>query len=281
MLMKNKFSCFLTQKGRWLTATLFLLFSLGIGQMWADVTIPSSTLTLPSTGLGSWTGFICGDGGATSYNNAEDGYVVYMQYAIRMSAVNQTWYASVGGTDNIGSGTGTWGTSGIFKGNTYWNIRAEGDLDSKYRLDQFKKEHSGGYHYYRVTNCTGVKIYYKSSKGSTTISLKVFEISGEPGSEIATEVTAAANSASSTSAADGTLANNSTLDKTKEYLIEVHCVEEKYSDKSDNVRFYEIAFYYPPVTDTEVPTLSSSVPANSATDVAVNGTIVLTFSEAC
>ena len=32
--MTNKFSCFLTQKGRWLTATLFLLFSLGIGNAW-------------------------------------------------------------------------------------------------------------------------------------------------------------------------------------------------------------------------------------------------------
>ncbi len=36
MLMKNKFSSFLTQKGRWLIATLFLLFSLGIGNAWGD-----------------------------------------------------------------------------------------------------------------------------------------------------------------------------------------------------------------------------------------------------
>lgn len=34
--MKNKFSSFLTQKGRWLIATLFLLFSLGIGNAWGD-----------------------------------------------------------------------------------------------------------------------------------------------------------------------------------------------------------------------------------------------------
>ena len=43
--MKHKFSSFLTQKGRWLTAILFLL-TLSVGQMWgADYTLSASTAT--------------------------------------------------------------------------------------------------------------------------------------------------------------------------------------------------------------------------------------------
>ena len=44
------------------------------------------------------------------------------------------------------------------------------------------------------------------------------------------------------------------------------------------IRIYKIVFS-PTVEDTEAPTLSSSTPENGATNVAVSGTIVLTFNE--
>ena len=61
--MKNKFSCFLTQKGRWLTATLFLLFSLGIGNMWG--TDPEDTYYKFTTtaSSGATIAPVSGDGG--------------------------------------------------------------------------------------------------------------------------------------------------------------------------------------------------------------------------
>ena len=204
-------------------------------KMWADPTIPSTTLTLPATGLGSWTGFDCGEGGATSYQNDVDGYVIYSPYAIRMSLSTQTWYATTGTT---GSGTATWSTSDIFRGDAYYKIYKTGETSS--RADVFKQNKKDLYHYYRVTNCTGVKIYYKSS-ASFSISLKVYEVTGEPGSETATIVAAATNSASHSKAEGATLANNSTLDISKNYIIEVHGEE---SNKA-NAPFYEIAFYYP------------------------------------
>ena len=271
------FTCFLGSSCRvWkYVACMLLAFFVGVGNVWGDVIIPSETLTLPTTNLGNWDGskYSMREGGATTYIDATNGYIVFYPYAVRMSSLSWAAYET-GNGDYIGSGTGTWNATDIFKGNTYWNIGGPADEASKYRFDVFKKEQNGGYCYYRVKNCTGVKIYYKSSKGNTTISLKVYEISGEPGSEIATEVTAAANSASSTSAADGTLANKSTLDKDKEYLVEVHAEESKNGKNSDNVRFYEIAFYYLAEGDPEpgedpTPTCTDATVSFSATSTAI------------
>lgn len=222
-----------------MTMTLLLL-TFSIGQMWGAPTIPSTTLTLPATGLGSWTGV---DYTNISYNDATNGYVIYTPYAIRMSKTTQTWYAVAGTT---GSATGTWSATDIFKGNAYYSIYQAGETDaSKYRMDVFKKNKKDLYHYYRVTNCTGVKLFYKSS-ASFSISLKVYEVTGEPGSLTATEVTAAANSASHTKAEAATLANNSSLSASKNYIIEVHGEE----GNKANAPFYEIAFYYPLYTVT-------------------------------
>lgn len=85
--MTNKFSCFLTQKGRWLTATLFLLFSLGIGQIWADVTYYMQT---PGASTAAFTGDF--------YTTATLGQDVTCSYddvdykkAIKFGSVSSSW----------------------------------------------------------------------------------------------------------------------------------------------------------------------------------------------
>ena len=236
---------------RYLCAMLLALV-LGIGQMWGDPTIPSTTLTLPATGLQpfqcanlTWTGtpdtlFIS--------EAASSGYVIFSPYAIRQSA--QTWATKV--SSNVGSANGTWDGTDIFKGTSFWKVWSSGDDTSskKQRYDAFKKNTSDAYEYFRVTNCTGVKIFFATKHESSkkaTMSLKVFEITGEPGAEVAEEVTAAANSGEYGDSGTKTLATNATLDKTKNYVIEIHATDAK---NKNNISFYEIAFYYPLYTVT-------------------------------
>ena len=249
-------------------AMITLLLTLACGNAWGDVSIPSTTLTLPTTGLAkfqcsnlTWTGtppdtlFI---NTATSTR-----YVIFSPYAIRQSS--QTWATKV--SSNIGSSNDTWSSSGIFKGTDFWKVWSSSDDTSskKQRFDTFKKSSSDAYEYFRVTNCTGVKIYFKSAAANngnnSTMSLKVYEVTGEPGSLTATEVTAAAANGSYSTAAAQTLETATTLDEAKNYVIEVHATE---AGKA-NIQFWEIAFYYPVPASCSDPTAPTAFANTSVT----------------
>ena len=79
MLMRNNFSL-LTHKGRWLLATLTLLFTLGIGQMWADDVVISlqgttSAASKKAAQIGSQDAYFgrCGDVASLSTNGLSIG----------------------------------------------------------------------------------------------------------------------------------------------------------------------------------------------------------------
>ena len=225
--MKNKFQS-LTEKGRWLLATLTLIFTLGIGQMWAEnVTLPTTALTLPANGLSSnW--------GTTQakhfyYNDATNHYTIYLPYALRVNSSTQTWFAQTG---TGSSANATWAAldGTIFKGYTYYEIK---DKDGKERYDKIKKS-TGGVHNFRVKNCTKVVAYVKLGKKGDEITAKAYEVSAGVVSSTASVTGSHTNSSSATA---GTI-NLNNLDYTKEYVITVH----QSTGGSDGI-FYEIAFY--------------------------------------
>ena len=238
MLMKNNFQS--NGKGRYqrvwkLLISMLFILTMGIGQMWgAERQIPTTVLTLPTTGLSStWSSSFTAS--HYYYHDNTNHYVIYYPYAVRMSKSTQTWVADDGGgSTEISDG---YSSTGIFKGFTYFNAL---DGSSKKRCDKLSKS-TGTIVTYRVTNCTAVSAYIKLGKKNDVVHLKCYVMTEDTPAESA----AKSDSYTDASSASTGILNLTGLDAKKEYLVEIYN-----AGGGSNAQFYEIAFYYPVYTVT-------------------------------
>ena len=222
--------------GKWKVITMtLLLLTFSIGQMWgAERQIPTTVLTLPTTGLSStWSSSFTAS--HYYYHDNTNHYVIYYPYAVRMSKSTQTWVADDGGgSTEISDG---YSSTGIFKGFTYFNAL---DGSSKKRCDKLAKS-TGTIVTYRVTNCTAVSAYIKLGKKNDVVHLKCYVMTEDTPAESA----AKSDSYTDASSASTGILNLTGLDAKKEYLVEIYN-----AGGGSNAQFYEIAFYYPVYTVT-------------------------------
>ncbi len=236
--MKNNFQS--NGKGRYqrvwkLLISMLFILTMGIGQMWgAERQIPTTVLTLPTTGLSStWSSSFTAS--HYYYHDNTNHYVIYYPYAVRMSKSTQTWVADDGGgSTEISDG---YSSTGIFKGFTYFNAL---DGSSKKRCDKLSKS-TGTIVTYRVTNCTAVSAYIKLGKKNDVVHLKCYVMTEDTPAESA----AKSDSYTDASSASTGILNLTGLDAKKEYLVEIYN-----AGGGSNAQFYEIAFYYPVYTVT-------------------------------
>ena len=221
--MKIKFQS-LTEKGRWLLATLTLIFTLGIGQMWADLTpaLPATTLTLPNIPTEGWKGTVT----PTYYKAAGSNVYVFCPFELYQSVANLTWTTqnSGGSTSATPSAKAPFPASSVFEG---------------YKAATLNGTSKGPYAY-RVTNCVAAYVYCKSgSDKKRTITLAAYEIDGE------------GNVAASAAASDTYEANSDgvisiSLNKDKEYYIKVSQVGSgSGGSSSGNSSYYMLGLQAP------------------------------------
>ena len=222
MLMKNKFSCFLTQKGRWLTATLFILFSLGIGNAWgtiAESDAPSSTFTCGTTTASNSLTF------NTVSSNTDT--ILFSPYQIYNSSV--TW-ASYGVAWTSTS------SSSYYKPCKLWQD-ATGSTDGNKQLtnlygnNNVLKDNGGSVLYIKVTNCTA--FLYSGKRSNNEINLRVHNVAD--GSSTTNDKTASHSSLDLGKQAITGLSASAT------YLITISTT----TTSSKNNILAEIGFVYP------------------------------------
>ena len=244
--MKNKFKAF---------ASILLLLTMGIGQVWGLQNslvsgrvlpdIPSSTLNLASQ---------------TDFTPDGNGWIVFGTKGV----IDSKGWASHGSTD--GSSGKSWTapsgtTAPFFNGSSaaYYTVQSGRSLKSGNYADDGKKTHA-----IRFTGAEKASFLMDYNSDTRKGIVSLFSYDGETQSLVTTTST----SSTSTEILFSNLSTSTT------YIAYIYGT----SDES-NSTFYEVALKAPASVDTTAPTLSSSVPANGATNVAVSGNIVLTFSE--
>lgn len=241
--------------------TLVFLFTLGIGQMWgawSTADMPTSTLTCSasaSTGI------------TKSYNFHSDATnsdtIVFSVYDAYNTSV--TWGTKT--ASDITNTSKSWNpiiyraaSGNASAGNSVY--AGGGNMLTKFRPARKVR--------FLVTNCTGAMISgLVGSSKSLTLNAYLYS-----GGEMASTPAVSGSTITSTSIASTSISG---LSAANTYVIEIAGGAE-----NNDQHLAEVAFIYPHATsggDTTAPTLSSSAPANNATDIDVSGNIALTFSE--
>lgn len=250
--MTNKFSCFLTQKGRWLTATLFLLFSLGVGNVWGTDPTPGeansayldiskySTITTAGWSVSNLTNMYAYD--------SSKGILRVSVYGSVSASGTQKWVSG-----SIGNTSRTWSATGNFAGSAAY-------MTSSSKCAQLASSKNATY---LITNCTKVEALYKTGGSSRVIYLKVYEQNSD-GSDKETPVEAGSDSWSGANEIHSLQVTG--LNTSKVYKVVAT------NDGTGNSDFYEMAF-----TTPSGPSVSGFSPV-SGSEVGASQTITITGS---
>ena len=192
-----------------------------------DGLTPTSTLDLSNASSTTFTTIWFDNSGKMSknyYYDAPNGIVVMSAYAIYQGK-NQAKVSWMD-TDSGNSSACTWDATGVFKGNAYY-------FNDDARAASIQQ--TARIHYYRVTNCTGVSALTNGKSYMAAYEVNAGVVSPDP-----------ADGKTSTINGEGTLSITG-LDKDKEYVILV-----RGNNGTSGIRFYEIAFNFPPVASTTI-----------------------------
>ena len=192
-----------------------------------DGLTPTSTLDLSDASSTTFTTIWFDNSGKMDknyYYDAPNGRVVMSAYAIYQGKNQEkvAWMA----TDSGNSSACTWDATGVFKGNAYY-------FNDDSRAASIQQ--TARIHYYRVTNCTGVSALMNGKSYMAAYEVNAGVVSPDP-----------ADGKTSTISDAGTLSITG-LDSNKEYVILV-----RGNNGTSGIRFYEIAFNFPPVASTNI-----------------------------
>ena len=328
--MTNKFSSFLTQKGRWLTATLFLLFSLGIGNAWGATAATAGTYITakPNNGgkavdMSSSAGKVFiyrpKTGGNSSFSTSDpigvntkdntNGVAFYISSSMKFYATINQKKESKNKSCDVKVYQITETLLNTIAGAASSQLSSDPEGLTTTELTTYKKTVSytanadaatvnsaevtlpSGYYYVLATESDGNSMSWYSitltavssgpsisgfnpTSGSQVGSTQEITINGSTGSTVyylwATE--APANAAAVVSADHHGTSGAASATTTVESDKTLYAVAVKDATNSAVAS----ASY---TIDVTAPTLSSSTPANNATNIATSGNIVLTFSE--
>ena len=221
MLMKNKFQS-LTEKGRWLLATLTLIFTLGIGQMWGD---------------------------AASWMN---------------NSMTPAAYFTLGSN-----------TSAAANAKTISDVNYTHSINMTSASNQSSNKTNGYFISFTLTSASNVSVLFGANGGGRNLRINTGWSYDEKTN--ATQLANGATPSNGIKITSDQVANG----KYGTVGIDNLAAGTYYICGNGSVSIYKITISNAGGgnTDTEAPAFVSSVPADGAEDVAVEGTIVLAFDE--